>query len=79
MGIVDGPGQNNTDFALIKRTPLRWPTEAANVEFRAEFFNAFNTPQFANPNTEFTAATFGRITSTRVSPRIVQFALKFNF
>jgi len=79
VGIVDGPGQQNFDLALIKKTPVRWPTEASNVEFRAEFFNAFNTPQFANPVTTATAATFGQITSTSVSPRIVQLALKFNF
>lgn len=79
VGIVNGPGQNNSDLAVIKRTPLRWPTEASNVEFRTEFFNVFNHAQFANPVTEFTSQTFGQITSTSVSPRIIQFALKFNF
>ncbi|MGH9914551.1 MAG: hypothetical protein ACRD63_04585, partial [Pyrinomonadaceae bacterium] len=79
VGIVDGQGQNNTDIAVIKRTPVRWPTEVSNVEFRTEFFNAFNTPQFANPSTLSTSAAFGQITSTSVSPRIIQFGLKFNF
>ncbi len=79
VGIVNGPGQNNSDLAVIKRTPVGWPTEVSNVEFRTEFFNVFNHPQFANPNTEFTSTAFGTITSTSVNPRVIQFALKFNF
>ncbi len=78
-GIATGPDQRNFDIAVIKRTAVGWPTEASNVEFRAEFFNAFNTPQFAGPVTNFSAANFGGITSTAVSPRLIQFALKFNF
>ncbi len=79
VGIVRGPDQRNFDLAVIKRTRMGWPTEISNLEFRAEFFNAFNTPQFANPAASFTAATFGQITSTSVSPRIMQLALKLNF
>ncbi|MGH9844267.1 MAG: TonB-dependent receptor domain-containing protein [Blastocatellia bacterium] len=82
VGIVEGPGQNNSDFVALKRTPLRWPTEASNLEFRAEFFNVFNHAQFANPSTGAGVAgqaTFGTITATTVSPRVVQFALKLNF
>ena len=79
VGIVRGPGQVNTDLSLIKVFPVRWPNEAANVEFRTDFFNAFNHPQFADPDTEFTSPTFGQITSTIVAPRVVQFALKVSF
>jgi hypothetical protein len=80
VGIVTGPGQNNSDIAIIKRTPLRILGEAGNVEFRTEFFNAFNHTQFSNPGTSVTtAATFGVISSTSVNPRIIQFGLKFNF
>jgi hypothetical protein len=79
VGIVFGPGQNNSDIAIIKRTSLARVRENANVEFRSEFFNAFNTPQFGNPGTNVSSATFGVISSTSVNPRIVQFALKFNF
>jgi hypothetical protein len=78
-GIIDGPGQHVFDLALIKRTKLGWPNEAASIEFRTEFFNAFNTPNFANPDTSFTNPTFGRITATSVNPRLIQFALKLNF
>jgi hypothetical protein len=79
VGIVFGPGQNNSDVAIIKRTSLGRLRENANIEFRSEFFNAFNTPQFSNPGTNVSSATFGVISSTAVNPRIIQFALKLNF
>ena len=47
VGIVRGPAQNNFDISLAKRFPV-WSDKAA-LQFRAEFFNAFNTPQFASP------------------------------
>jgi hypothetical protein len=79
VGIATGPGQNNTDIAVIKRTPFGWLGESGNVEFRTEFFNAFNHPQFGNPNTNVSSAAFGTISSTSVNPRIIQFGLKLNF
>jgi hypothetical protein len=79
VGIVFGPGQNNSDIAVLKRTPVKWVGEGGNLEFRAEFFNAFNHTQFANPNTNVSSATFGVISATSVNPRIIQFALKLNF
>jgi hypothetical protein len=78
-GIVRGPDQRNTDLSVIKQFQTRWPNELANVEFRAEFFNAFNTPQFSDPDYEQDSGTFGVIQSTAVAPRIMQFALKLNF
>lgn len=45
-GIISGPDQRNFDISIIKTTPL---TERTSLEFRAEFFNAFNTPSFALP------------------------------
>lgn len=79
VGIVKGPGQVNTDLAIIKKIVVGWPAEAANVEFRTEFFNVFNHPQFADPDTNLSSPTFGQILATAVNPRVMQFALKFSF
>jgi hypothetical protein len=78
-GIFRGPGQNNTDLSLIKNFSMRWPSEKAGVEFRAEMFNAFNHPQFLDPGIAVDGASFGEIRNTSVAPRIVQFALKLSF
>jgi hypothetical protein len=76
-GILLGPGNVNFDASLIKNTSI---TERQNIQFRTEFFNLFNHPQFSNPATAFSsAATFGQITTTSVNPRIIQFALKYIF
>jgi hypothetical protein len=78
-GIVKGPGQANLDLALSKAVALRWPVEKGSVQFRAEFFNALNHPQFANPDTNFSSSTFGVIASTAVNPRVGQLALIYAF
>ena len=72
---VRGPGYRSTDIALIKRTPIR---ERMNMEFRAEAFNLTNTPPLNAPNVVLGTAGFGSITSAG-DPRVIQFALKFNF
>jgi hypothetical protein len=79
VGILRGPGQHNVDAALYKDFGLNWPKQDTVVQFRAEAFNLFNTPQFSNPDTGQTDGTFGQIQSTSVAPRILQFALKLNF
>jgi hypothetical protein len=75
---VVGPGFHRLDFSLFKQFRT---SESTNLEFRFEFFNIFNTPNFANPtNVNFSSSAFGSITSTRDSPndpRQIQFALKF--
>jgi hypothetical protein len=70
-------GVVNFDFAVFKRTTIM---ERLNVEFRAEFFDLFNHPQFGPPNSVETSSTFGQITNTVNNTfRIVQFGLKFIF
>jgi len=78
-GIVDGPGQANLDVALSKSFGFNWPIENSTIQFRAEFYNAFNHPQFSNPDSNFTSPTFGVISSTSVNPRVGQLALKIGF
>ncbi len=77
IGIIQGPGQFNWDISFIKTTRIR---ERNTLIFRAEFFNTFNHPQFGNPATAVsTPSTFGQITTTTVNPRLLQFALKYQF
>jgi hypothetical protein len=79
IGLIRGPAQGDWDISLGKRFPVASINDRANAEFRAEFFNAFNNPNFANPDNNVSNSTFGRITATTVAPRIIQFALKLNF
>ncbi|HXH50840.1 MAG TPA: TonB-dependent receptor [Terriglobia bacterium] len=70
-----GPGIINFDLALHKDFKF---TETIGLQYRAEFFNAFNHAQFNNPSGSFTSSNFGFVTSAR-DPRIIQMALKFDF
>jgi hypothetical protein len=55
-----GPGLLDLDFSLVKDTSVKWLGEAGKVEFRAEFFNIMNHPNFAQPGrTVFTGSTTG--------------------
>jgi outer membrane receptor protein involved in Fe transport len=70
-----GPGQNNLDLTLSKNFKL----ETAAIQFRAEFFNAFNRPFLDNPNTQRDSAAFGTITATLRDNRQIQFGLKISY
>jgi Carboxypeptidase regulatory-like domain len=52
LGNVVGPAQQDFDISIIKKTALGH-SEVRNLEFRAEFYNAFNTPSFSNPVLDF--------------------------
>jgi len=71
-----GPGINDADLALLKTTRL---AEHKELQFRAEFFNAFNHAQFYVPDGNITdGPTFGQVSKAR-DPRLIQFALKLLF
>src|SRR5688572_16724198 len=80
--VVIGPGFNNTDCAIIKNTKVG---ETVRVQFRAEFFDVFNHPNFGAPGSIVGTPSFGQITSTRFptgesgSSRQIQFAVKIIF
>jgi len=77
LGILLGPGQFNWDTSLIKTTKL---TEKQTLQFRAEFFNLLNHPQFGNPAmARNVPSTFGEITTTSTNQRLIQLALKYLF
>jgi len=69
-------GVNNFDFAVFKNTKL---TERMGIQFRTEFFNIFNRVQFGPPGEVLGNAQFGVISSQLNLPRLVQFALRFNY
>lgn len=79
IGIINGPGQVNTDFSLGKRSRVGGLREDAELAFRVEFYNALNMAQFANPGTTLGTASFGVITQTSVAPRLIQFGFKYLF
>jgi hypothetical protein len=77
LGNILGPGQQDWDMSITKDFRVK---ESQSIQFRTEFFNAFNHPIFSNPATNVGASTgFGEITSTSVNPRLMQFALKYFF
>jgi len=86
-----GPSFSNLDSSVFKYFNF---TETVRLQFRAEFFNTFNHPQFGQPATgtlNFTNVTplntptptqsngFSSITTTRNNPRLIQLALKLFF
>jgi hypothetical protein len=83
--VLRGPRLTNFDVALAKTTAI---TESVGLEFRVEFFNALNHPEFAQPTvldgaTNINGATFGQITTTGsfrgAAPRIGQLAMRLTF
>jgi Carboxypeptidase regulatory-like domain/TonB dependent receptor len=79
---IYGPDFRNVDFSVLKETKLG---ESHILEFRAEFFNIFNHPAFAQPDTTFGTPGFGEIFNTlgrtlgAGTSRQIQFALRFSF
>jgi hypothetical protein len=77
---LSGWPHHNFDLSFFKNFVLPW--REARVQFRTELFNAFNTPQFGNPNTSVTSGNFGRTTGVldqEKEARVIQFGLKFIF
>jgi hypothetical protein len=75
-GILFGPSSWYYDAAIYKNFPIR---EGMKVQFRTEMFNAFNHPNLANPATTLNGFNFGKITTKSLTPRVIQFALRFEF
>ena len=90
-GTTVGPGFKRVDISGFKQFPIN---ERFRMEFRAEFFNILNHPNFNSPNFggngvvavsnsgNFTSSNFGEIGSTRDAPndpRQIQFALKLYY
>jgi len=75
-----GPGFADFDLGVVKSFPIRLGhfAESQKVDFRAEFFNVPNKPNFYNPDATVLDTTFGEVLSA-ADPRIIQFSLKYIF
>jgi hypothetical protein len=88
-GSVRGPNLWDADTGLLKNIYPFPSRESINFQFRAEFFNLFNHPQWSDPNVTFANSTFGSIRSTigtqvgnvltTADYRIIQLGLKMQF
>jgi hypothetical protein len=77
VGVARAPGYSNVDLVLSKRFEAGG---ARSLELRVEAFNALNHPSFGPPARDISAPnTFGLISSTISSPRVIELALKFYF
>lgn len=79
--IARGPTYKSVDISLLKNFAI---SETRRVQFRAEFFNIANHPNFALPNARWAATVagapnFGRITQTIGSERQIQFGLRLEY
>jgi hypothetical protein len=79
--VVRGAGRNQWDISLFKnftKVPLPGSKEGGTLQFRAEFFNAFNHTQFNSYFTTFGNPGFAGANNA-FDPRVIEFALKFSF
>lgn len=74
--ILRGPGRTNIDFSVFKEFAV---TERFKLQFRSEFFNLPNHPQFDLPNSGIGTAVAGTISGTVGTPRDIQFGLRLVF
>ncbi|HWZ98729.1 MAG TPA: carboxypeptidase-like regulatory domain-containing protein [Candidatus Dormibacteraeota bacterium] len=83
---VNGPGYSDVDLGLLKNFRMPWK-ESHRLQFRCDMFNAFNHPSFAPPASvlfgpqygNINSPQFGQIVGTVNSPRVIQFALRYDF
>jgi hypothetical protein len=75
--VFRGPFQQNWDVSLAKSWTVR---ERQGVKFSADLFNVWNHPIFDKPSiTDIEHPSFGQITNTVGTPRLVQFSLRYTF
>jgi hypothetical protein len=70
------PGYEQVDLAASKSFAV---TERQHLEFRTDFFNAFNIASYDNPDNSVQDSTFGKITNVRSLPRQIQMSLHYTF
>ena len=75
--IINAPGVTNLDLSVFKKFPI---DEQKEAQFRVEFFNLTNTPQFRPFANNVNRTNFMTITSTQpLTERIIRLGLRFSF
>jgi Carboxypeptidase regulatory-like domain len=69
-------GIANVDLSFSKQFAV---TEKTKLEFRSEFFNLFNHPEFGTPTNVLSSATFGEVLSQQNAPRQIRLGLRVRF
>jgi hypothetical protein len=77
LSSVRSPGVNTANLSVLKDFQMNKFREGMKLQFRAEFFNAFNHPQFGPPDTTWEGGNFGLVTYQQNDSREIQLALKF--
>ena len=73
---IRGPARLDESFAISKNTRIG---EAVTHQFRMEILNPLKGVIFGSPVTDITQVNFGRISSTQINPRQIQFGMKLMF
>ena len=80
--LLDSPGAFNLDLGLFRNFAIN---ERMNMQFRAEAFNATNTPHFSTPQGSVTNSRFMEISGVRgtgregIDERVFRFGLRLTF
>ena len=73
--ILTAPGVGNLDLSFSKNFPIH---ERLRAQFRAEFFNFTNTPQYGRPDRSVTSDSFMQITGAS-GERVIRVGVRFDF
>jgi hypothetical protein len=76
VGTERSPGFDQVDLSVFKVLTIK---ERQNLQFRTDFFNAFNIASYGAPVSSVSSATFGQITSTLSPPRQIQLSASYHF
>jgi hypothetical protein len=77
VGTERGPDYREVDLSIFKTFAIG--NAGQGLDFRADFFNAFNIASYADPTASVSSTSFGQITSTRSPNRQIQLSARYHF
>jgi hypothetical protein len=77
VGTERGPGYRQMDLSLFKTFTIT--KRGQSLDFRSDFFNAFNVASYADPGNSVSSTNFGQITATRSPHRQIQLSARYHF